>query len=93
MASVYILYSSSANKFYIGCTKDFQQRFEYHIIKEFPDSYTAKYSDWQLFYEIPNISITVARKIETHIKQMKSRVYLQNLKKYPQITQQLLSKY
>jgi putative endonuclease len=73
MASVYILYSPSADKYYVGCTKDLTQRFEYHLLKEFTDSYTSKYSDWGLFYEIPGLTITCARKIETHIKNMKKQ--------------------
>ncbi len=93
MASVYILYSKTNDKYYIGCTKDFEQRFEYHQVKEFPNSFTAKYSDWELFYEIQNLTITTARKIETHIKKMKSRKYLENSKIYPEISQKLIGKY
>ena len=93
MASVYILYSSSANLYYIGCTKNTVQRIEYHTNKEFPKSFTAKYSDWELFYSIDDINVTIARKIETHIKRMKSKTYLQNLKKHPEITQKLITKY
>ena len=93
MASVYILYSISAYKYYIGCTKDIDQRFEYHLVKEFRDSFTAKYSDWQLYFEITDLGITTARRIETHIKKMKSRTYIENLKKYPEILQKLVVKY
>ena len=93
MPSVYILYSLTPDKFYVGCTKDLEQRFEYHLLKEFTDSYTAKYSDWELFYEIPELTITTARKIETHIKKMKSRIYLENLKKHPEISEKLILKY
>jgi putative endonuclease len=93
MACVYILYSETADKFYIGCTKDLQQRFEYHILREFPSSFTAKYSDWKLFFELPDLSITKARKIETHIKRMKSRSYLENMKKYPELSARLIQKY
>jgi predicted GIY-YIG superfamily endonuclease len=44
MASVYILYSPCAQKYYTGYTKDFQQRLGYHLAKEFANSYTAKYA-------------------------------------------------
>ncbi|CAN5456565.1 hypothetical protein BH11BAC2_BH11BAC2_09890 [soil metagenome] len=43
MATVYILYSKSADKFYIGSTLDFDQRLDYHLNKEFQNSFTAKY--------------------------------------------------
>jgi putative endonuclease len=62
-------------------------------MKEFPKSFTAKYSDWELFYEIQNLTITTARKIETHIKKMKSRKYLENIKAYPEISPKLIQKY
>lgn len=45
MASVYILYSNSADKFYIGSTKDQVKRLEYHKEKEFSSSFTAKYNE------------------------------------------------
>ena len=93
MASVYILYSLTADLHYIGSTKDTIQRLDYHKNKEFPKSFTAKYSDWDLYYSIDDISITIARKIEFHIKRMKNRSYLQNMKKYPEIAQKLIAKY
>jgi putative endonuclease len=93
MASVYILYSQRGGKYYIGCTNDIDQRIHYHTSKEFVNSFTAKYSEWELFYEIPSLSITTARKIEAHIKRMKSTVYLRNLKKFPEMTQRLILKY
>jgi putative endonuclease len=31
--------------------------------------------------------------IEQHIKKMKSKVYIQNLKRYPEILQKLINKY
>ena len=93
MASVYILYSESSDKYYIGCTKNVEQRFEYHRLKEFKDSFTAKYSDWTLFFEIPDLTIAQARKIETHIKKMKSRKYICDLKKHTEMSLKLKEKY
>lgn len=43
MASVYILYSVSSDKFYIGSTKDLKVRLDYHHIKEFKTSFTLKF--------------------------------------------------
>ena len=93
MASVYILYSSSSDKYYVGFTRDLKQRFEYHLVKEFAKGFTAKYSDWEIYYEIPDLSVTTARNIESHIKKMKSKKYLQNLKKFPGITERLISRF
>ena len=93
MASVYILYTSSADKYYIGSTKNLQQRFEYHLLKEFPNSFSAKYADWVLYLEISELTITTARKMENHIKKMKSKKYIENLKKYPELSIKLIEKY
>jgi len=93
MASVYILFSSSANKFYVGCTKDIGLRLELHLKKVFANSFTAKHNDCELYFEIPDLSITQARKIEAHIKKMKSKIYIQNLKKYPEMVLKLIEQY
>jgi putative endonuclease len=93
MATVYILYSSHAGLYYIGSTKDIDKRLTYHLEKEFPDSFTSKYSDWVLYYSVDNLSITTAKKIEAHLKRMKSKTYLENLKIYPEIIRKLIIKY
>ena len=93
MASVYILYSKSLNQFHIGSTKNLQQRLTYHLQKEFKGSYTVKANDWELFFEISDLSLTTAIKIEAHIKRMKSRKYLTDLKEYPEMKERLIQKY
>ena len=93
MASLYILFSTTASKYYIGVTKDLQRRIQYHLRKEFHGSFTAKYNNWELFFEIPNLEIGIARKIEFHIKKMKSKIYIKNLKKHPEIAEKLVLKY
>jgi len=57
------------------------------------NKFTASTSDWQLFLAIECKSIGQARKIEAHIKKMKSRKYIQNLLTYPEMIERLLSKY
>jgi putative endonuclease len=93
MATVYILYSTQADRYYIGSSKDFARRYEFHLLKEFPQSYTARHDDWELFFRIDNLDISVARKIEAHIKRMKSKVYIQNLVKYPDMLEKLIVRY
>ncbi len=93
MASVYILHSKSAGEFYTGSSKDAEQRYDYHVIKEFPTSYTAKYDDWELYFKIDNLEIDTAKKIEVHIKRMKSQVYIRNLAKYPEMVEKLMARY
>jgi putative endonuclease len=93
IVSVYILYSKNSDQYYIGSTKDLEKRVNYHLIKEFKNSFTSKYSAWELYFSMDGINNTVARKIEAHIKKMKSKKYLLNLKIYPEIIQKLILKY
>lgn len=92
---VYILYSESLNRFYIGLTSlSVEERLENHIAKKYSKfNFTQKASDWTLFHFIECDSLSQARNIELHIKRMKSAVYIQNLKKYPEIAAKLQVKY
>jgi putative endonuclease len=70
------------------------ERLERHLEKHYEDSkYTAKANDWLLYCEIPCTSFVQARKIESHIKSMKSKKYIYNLKIYPEMLQKLIEKY
>ncbi|KQB43206.1 Protein containing GIY-YIG catalytic domain [Flavobacterium daejeonense] len=93
MHFVYIIYSSQTDSYYIGETSNFQLRLEWHNSGEFANSHTKIARDWVLFHLIECIDITQARKIERHIKNMKSKTYISNLKNYPEISQKLLLKY
>ena len=93
MHFVYIIYSKSANKYYIGETEDLSVRLTWHNTKEFAASYTSKVSDWEVFFVIECKDRIQARKIEAHIKSMKSRTYIENIKKYKDISEKLLQKY
>jgi putative endonuclease len=50
-------------------------------------------SDWTIFWSLDCPSLVIARKIERHIKNMKSRKYLLDLKMFPEIEQKLIIKY
>lgn len=93
MASVYILFSQKLNRFYTGSCKDLSYRIEQHLNKEFTDSFTTRTDDWKLFLFCDDLKYEQARAIEMHIKQMKSKSYIQNLKKYPEIIEKLKLKY
>ena len=93
MASVYILYSKSIDNFYSGSCKDLSYRINQHINHDLFKSFTLRANDWELFFFVDDLGYEQARKIERHIKKMKSRAYLFNLKKYPKIIEKLISKY
>ncbi|MEN2398314.1 GIY-YIG nuclease family protein [Flavobacterium sp. MC2016-06] len=89
---VYILHSEKLNRYYIGYTSNFDLRLEFHKNAP-PNKYTANAEDWTLFFNLICNTKAQALSIEKHIKNMKSKVYVENLIKYPEISQKLLIKF
>jgi putative endonuclease len=92
MNVVYILFSAKLNRFYIGFTSDFDVRMEFHKNAE-SHKFTANAQDWELFLKIECENKTQGLAIEKHIKKMKSKTYVENLIKYPDIISRLKEKY
>ncbi len=94
MPCCYILYSEKLNRFYIGSTHlDFDVRMVKHKQKFYSNkSFTAKASDWELFLKIEASELKLVMDVEKHIKKMKSKNYIINLKKYPEMIDKLLIK-
>ena len=90
---VYILYSESTDSYYIGETIDIENRLLEHNTHFFTGAFTKRADDWAVFLTIECKNRTQARKIESHIKRMKSKTYILNLKKYPEMTERLIAKY
>ena len=90
--SVYILNSEKLDRFYIGFTSNLEKRLEFHHNAE-SHKFTFKAKDWEVYLKIECKSKGQALAIEKHIKKMKSKVYIQNLKKYSEMKIQLLDKY
>ena len=81
MAYVYIIYSGSTDKYYIGSTTEIiETRIERHNNGYYQNKYTESVKPWSLYYLIPGETIVQARRIETHVKSMKSRRDIENLK-------------
>ena len=74
---VYIIYSISVDKFYIGYTSDLEKRLSEH--NGGISVYTSKASDWCLMYFEPWPSRELAMKREKEIKRKKSRTYIESL--------------
>ena len=90
----YILYSKSINRYYVGYTSDIDERIKLHNSGSFgKKSYTHCAYDWELFLKIPCDTIEQAMFIESKVKMMKSRKYIENLRKYPEITDKILIEY
>ena len=93
MATVYILYSKSIDRFYVGSCHDLKLRLDQHKNKYFKNAFTSRTADWELFLALPDLEYTQARKIENHIKRMKSRLYIKNLFTYHELREKLVFKY
>jgi len=73
---------------------DAEERLERHLTQYYGNQkFTANANDWVLFLEISCQTATQASQIEHHIKRMKSKTYIKNLKKYPEIIDRLKQKY
>lgn len=91
---VYILFSQKAEIFYIGfTTKKVEERLEEHLTNYYGVKFTSRCDDWKIYWKLECGSIKQGLLIEKHIKKMKSKIYIQNLAKYPEISLKLLSKY
>ena len=79
MFYIYILYSRSANKYYIGSTGDYQRRLSEHNATE-RNTYTSKYRPWELaaVFECGD-NLSQAIRIERFIKKQKSRAFIEKL--------------
>lgn len=94
MPSVYILYSVSTDNYYTGfTTESVDVRIERHNSEYYDNKYTSIGRPWTLFLQIECATQDEARKIEAHIKKMKSRIYIENLKRYPEMMDKLKHKY
>ncbi len=90
----YIIYSKDYNKYYTGGShEDLETRIQNHNNKNYDNAYTSFANDWKLYLCIECTSFKQALKIEKHIKLMKSTIYIENLKKYPEMIEKLISKY
>jgi len=52
-------------------------------------SFTGRASDWKIYLSIECTTIEQAVYVESRIKKMKSRSYIENLKKYPELVEKL----
>ncbi len=74
---VYILYSSTKNKFYIGYTSDLEERIIRHNQKS--KGFTGNTNDWKIVYTETFLTKTEAIAREKQIKSWKSRIKIQEL--------------
>jgi putative endonuclease len=95
MPYCYVIYSENTDTYYIGKTTNLPEK---RLIMHLTDFYekrkfTKIADDWKIYWTIECKSIEIAGRIEKHLKNMKSRKYLENLKKNPEIGLKLLQRY
>ena len=95
MICCYILHSKIKDRYYTGiCQDDLSKRIEKHNTHSYKGQhYTDMASDWELFLMIECQTISQSLKIEKHIKRMKSRVFIENLKRHVELQEKLLLRY
>jgi putative endonuclease len=68
-------------------------RLDFHLHDTQARKFTYKADDWTLFFSVECASKNQALAIEKHIKAMKSKVYIENLLRYPELSLKLLERY
>ena len=77
---VYILYSASADKYYVGYTTDYLKRLEDHNHQEFFNTYTSKFRPWVIaaVFQV-GYDESLAVRLERFIKKQRSRRLIESL--------------
>jgi putative endonuclease len=92
MHYLYILYSKSLDKYYIGETNDVQNRLVKHNINYYKKGYTKAAKDWEVVLEKQCLNKDETLFLEKFIKRMKSKVFIRKIIDNPMILDDILSK-
>jgi putative endonuclease len=87
----YILHSAKLNRYYIGETPNVESRLLYHNNAELNTNSTKAGIPWELKLVMRCNDRAHALKVEKHIKRMKSKVFIENLFKYPELLAKIVS--
>ncbi len=74
---VYILYSRSLDRFYVGISQHLSQRLKQHLRGR--SKWTARANDWQLIFHLAMDDYASARTMEKQIKAAGAKDFLLNL--------------
>ncbi|MFL5729985.1 MAG: GIY-YIG nuclease family protein [Cytophagaceae bacterium] len=76
MYFIYILYSPSFDKYYVGYTHDYSQRLISHNTTD-RNTFTSKYRPWEIkaLFQVGDVEAKPVR-IEKFIKRQKSKAFL-----------------
>jgi putative endonuclease len=93
MHFVYILYSKTLNKFYVGESALVLTTIDQHLSKYFENPVSFVALDWEVYYKLECIDKIQALKIEQHLRKMKGFDYFENLVRNPDSAEKLLSQF
>ncbi|MFB9077636.1 GIY-YIG nuclease family protein [Flavobacterium procerum] len=77
MFYIYIIFSKTLNKYYVGSCQDIEKRLLDHLNSR--STFTKSVKDWELKYFETFSTRSEACKRELQIKKMKSRKYIEDL--------------
>lgn len=92
MHYLYILYSKSSQKFYIGETHNIDERILKHQNHSYSNSFTKIANDWEIALTFICSNKEEALYLENFIKRMKSKVFNNKIIVEPSILKEILSK-
>ena len=89
---LYILFSKSKTKYYVGETHDITERLLRHNNHTYDNSFTKITNDWEVVLSFECLNKSEALYIERFIKRMKSNVFVKKIIQNPGILTDILSK-
>ena len=93
MATFYILFSKSIDRYYIGSCLDLEKRISEHNSGKHTRSFTKRANDWEIYFIIENLEYQVSRNIESYVKSLKSRKYIENLKQFEELQMSIIKRF
>jgi putative endonuclease len=93
MHYVYILYSESKDRFYVGETAHLEGRLEQHNTGFYKNASTKVATDWINYLTLECEDRSQALKVESFIKRQKSRKFIQKLKMEPELANEILKRF
>ena len=87
---LYIIYSQTADKYYVGETDDPEKRLQEHIFHRYKKGFTKAAADWKLVLKFKTVNREQAIYLEQFIKRMKSRKFIEKIIAQPAILDEIL---
>src|SRR5690606_13624846 len=91
MHYLYILYSKSTDRFYVGQSSDVLSRLDLHNTHHFKGAFTKIASDWEIAMTFPCTQKKDALFLERFVKRMKSKAFIRKVIAHPEILTAILA--